>query len=319
MGQLIKLQDYISRYEQDIFLYPSRYVRLKKQRWAQLFDAWENNDGRFFGPEPGQAEDDWKLEEKQPLSEKIKGIFSLKRKSEEAEQLPVPEKAVEEKLDFDPQFASRPDTADELKQQFLDQLFKFQMKWASSTIMEKSFVQRSFFYDPELRFLLQRFPDTYLLLYKPVFRLKKAPVEAESVFITPTGAYCLSFMEEDEQAVFIGSKEHFWLKRTGKEEKKILNPLIALDRTEKIVKSIFQMYEIDFPVHKVLVSRKGYFDYPNVPYGVELIEKRGFEEWFEAMRKNTSPIKHIQLKSAQLLLQYCQTTCVKRPEWGEAE
>lgn len=171
MGQLIKLQDYISRYEQDIFLYPSRYVRLKKQRWAQLLDAWENNDGRFFGPEPGQAEDDWKLEEKQPLSERIKGIFSLKRKSEDAE--PVPEKAVEEKLDFDPQFASRPDTADELKQQFLDQLFRFQMKWASSTIMEKSFVQRSFFYDPELRFLLQRFPDTYLLLYKPVFRLKK--------------------------------------------------------------------------------------------------------------------------------------------------
>lgn len=29
MGQLIKLQDYVSRYQQDIFVYPSRFVRLK--------------------------------------------------------------------------------------------------------------------------------------------------------------------------------------------------------------------------------------------------------------------------------------------------
>ena len=30
MGQLIKLQDYVSRYEQNIFHYPSRFVLLKK-------------------------------------------------------------------------------------------------------------------------------------------------------------------------------------------------------------------------------------------------------------------------------------------------
>ncbi|KHF29248.1 hypothetical protein LR68_02036 [Anoxybacillus sp. BCO1] len=30
MGQLIKLQDYISRYELDIYHYPSEFIRLKK-------------------------------------------------------------------------------------------------------------------------------------------------------------------------------------------------------------------------------------------------------------------------------------------------
>ena len=37
MGQLIKLQNYTSRYEQNIFHYPSRFVMLKKQQW----DRWQ--------------------------------------------------------------------------------------------------------------------------------------------------------------------------------------------------------------------------------------------------------------------------------------
>ncbi|WP_413229413.1 hypothetical protein [Heyndrickxia sporothermodurans] len=42
MGQLIKLQDYISRYEMDPFRYPAQYVRLKKQQWQKLKLDWEN-------------------------------------------------------------------------------------------------------------------------------------------------------------------------------------------------------------------------------------------------------------------------------------
>ena len=33
------------------------------------------------------------------------------------------------------------------------------------------------------------------------------------------------------------------------------------------------------------------------------------------MRKNSSPLKHQQLKSAQALLDYCQTTSIRRIEW----
>ena len=41
MGQLIKLQNYTSRYEQNIFHYPSRFVMLKKQQW----DKWQRELG----------------------------------------------------------------------------------------------------------------------------------------------------------------------------------------------------------------------------------------------------------------------------------
>ncbi len=40
MAQLIKLQDYVSRYEQDIYRYPSQFIKLKKQQWDKLKAAY---------------------------------------------------------------------------------------------------------------------------------------------------------------------------------------------------------------------------------------------------------------------------------------
>lgn len=325
MGQLIKLQDYVSRYEQNIYLYPSRYVRLKKQHWGKLKVAWEHNDDSLFAEQflPPQETYDWLEEDKQPLIDKLKGF--LKRSKKEIEEVEVnkseleksadEENAEEINLDFQTTFSYRPDNQAELKQQFLDQILRFQMKWASSTLTEKSFVDKSFYYDERLKYLLQRFPDTYLVLYSPLFLLKKAPVEVDTIILTPTGAWCITFLEEEDLSVFTGSKERFWVKRWKGEEKKVLNPLLALNRTGKIVQQIFQMHDIDLPIHKAVLCRNGYIDYPAVPFDIKLVEKRNHEEWFKSMRTLSSPLKHVQLKGAQALLQYCQTTSLRRLEW----
>ncbi len=41
MAQLVKLQDYISRYEKDIYHYPAQYIRLKNENWKKLLQTWE--------------------------------------------------------------------------------------------------------------------------------------------------------------------------------------------------------------------------------------------------------------------------------------
>ncbi|MBS4191685.1 NERD domain-containing protein [Bacillus sp. FJAT-49705] len=325
MGQLIKIQDYVSRYEQNIYLYPSRYVRLKKQQWGKLKSAWENNDPSFFMDQYQANQDttDWFIEEKQPFMNKLKGFLKIGKNEIDEEEmiLEEPEKSEDEEddeevnFDFKTNFTYRPDSIEELKHQFLDQLFSFQMKWASSTLTEKSFVERKYYYDERLKYFLQRFPDTYLVLYFPLFLLKKAPVEVETIILGPTGVWCISFLESEDLAVFIGSKERFWLKRGKGKEKKVLNPLPALNRTGKIVQQIFQMNEIDLPIHKIVLSRNGYIDYPALPFDVQLIEKRNYEEWFNSMRNLSSPLKHNQLKGAQALLQFCQTTSIRRLEW----
>ncbi|NKE08221.1 NERD domain-containing protein [Mesobacillus selenatarsenatis] len=312
MAQLIKLQDYVSRYAQDIYLYPSRYVRLKKKQWEGIKAKWEN------GPEEPIGNLIDSQQEEQPNTNILHKLKSMVRHQE-----PVREDAPQELEDQDDMMddgsldsISNLKSIEELKQHFLDGLLPFQLKWASSTLTERSFIAKEFVNDPTLKFLLQRFPDTFLILYKPIFLLKKAPVEAELIIITPAAAMCISFIEAEEDAAFVGSKDRFWIKKTRNKEKKILNPLIALNRTDKIVKTLFDMYGVDLPVQKLLISRNGFIDYPLPPYGVQFIEKRNFEEWFMTLRGMKSPLKHMQLKAAQVLLQYGQTTSVRRLEWG---
>jgi hypothetical protein len=317
MGQLIKLQDYVSRYEQNIFLYPSRFVRLKRQQWERLKDIWENGDGNN---ENNQHDFSFLLEdEKQPIIDKIKGIFRKKPKEHDKDHEPMgvdrDNQQEDEGLKFTVSLPFRPASIDELKQQFLDQLFRFQLKWASSTLTEKSIVDHKYFFDEKLKFFLQRFPDTFLVLYHPVFQLKEAAVELETIMLTPTDVWCMTFLEEENHAVFIGSKNRFWVKRYENTEKKMLNPLLALNRTEKIIQKLFHLHDIDLPVHKAVLSRNGYIDYPEAPYDVRLVEKRNFDEWFTMMRKLRSPLKHNQLKAAKILLEYSQTTSMRRMEW----
>ncbi|SFB17983.1 hypothetical protein SAMN04488577_1434 [Bacillus sp. cl95] len=325
MGQLIKLQDFISRYEQNIFSYPGRFVRLKVQQWERTKENWETEgidaSNLSISPTSSPIEEE---KQKQPLLGKIMGMLG-RNQNEEVELPPVVVETGaegdpdESSLQFSANILTKPSNLDELKLQFLEQLFKFQMKWASSTLSEKSFLDSSYYHDENLKFFLQRFPDTFLFLYRPVFLLKKAPIEAEIIMLTPTEAWCITFIEREDSAVFVGSNDRFWLKRNKNQEQKVLNPLMALNRTEKIVKKIFQLDGIELPIHKLVLSRNGYIDFPNAPLGTEFVEKRNFETWFQRMRLLKSPLKHMQLKGAQSLLRYCQTTSVRRLEWEVSE
>ncbi|WP_210364874.1 NERD domain-containing protein [Bacillus sp. REN3] len=313
MAQLIKLQDYVSRYAQDIYLYPSRFVRLKQQQWDGMKDKWEQ--GKV---EQADAASNFEQKEGQSVGilKKLKGKLRKSNELQKPEADPFPngsaESLMEEVIGGIP---GNIKSVEQLKQYFLNELMPFQLKWASSTLTETSFIDKDFTRDRTLKFLLQRFPDTFLILYKPIFLLKKAPVEAELIIVTPAAAICISFLEEEADAVFVGSKERFWVKKTKHRQKKVLNPLIALNRTGKIVKSLFDMHGVELPVQKLLLSRNGFIDYPQPPYGIQFIEKRNFESWFKELRRMKSPLKHTQLKAAQVLLQYCQTTAVRRLEW----
>lgn len=109
---------------------------------------------------------------------------------------------------------------------------------------------------------------------------------------------CISFIEAEEDAAYVGSKERFWIKKTRNKEKKILNPLIALNRTEKIVKTLFDMYGVDLPVQKLLISRNGFFDYPLQPYGVQFNWKTQFRGMVHDPERNEISIEAYAIKSS---------------------
>lgn len=316
MGQLIKLQDYISRYEQDIYRYPTQFVRLKQQQWEKLKAAYLAGDLEqiFSRTAEENPDQEWMPENKPGIMDRVKGIFSRTEKKEDVLADEGPEDAYDNF--FSLQIPSNVGSLEELKQNYLNQLLRFQMRWGSSTILEKSFVDQSFFLDERLRFFLQRFPDTFLLLYKPVFLLKNAPVEVDVILLSPTDAWCLTFLEAEEDAAFTGSNERFWLKRHHlHENKKVLNPMLSVNRMEKIAAQLFSLYDVRLPIKKAILSRNGYIDYPLAPFDVTLLDKRTFPEWFQKMRHLPSPLKHQQLKAAQAMLDYCQTTSSRRLEW----
>ncbi|MGM9927117.1 MAG: NERD domain-containing protein [Bacillus sp. (in: firmicutes)] len=308
MGQLLKLQDYVSRYEQDVYRYPTQYVRLKKQKWSNLHQLFV--EGKLYELYVDEQEESW-IPEKVTLFDKLKKV--MRKKEEEETVQHEPQK--QEELRFT--FQVIPKTEEELKQAFLNQLFLFQMKWATSTIRERSFVDYSYYDDERLKFLLQRFPDTFLAMYQPVFQWKKAPVEAETIILTPTAAWCVSFLEEEEETVYVGNREKFWTMRHHKHgESKVLNPHIALQRTEWLMKQIFSLYDVELPIKKAIISRNGYIDSIGA-FDLYILDKKTFPQWHQSMRNLSSPLKHQQLKAAEALLDYSQTTSTMRAEWRE--
>lgn len=295
MAQLIKLQNYITRYEWDIYRYPSQFIRMKQDNWNRILHLWSNHE-----PLTGNVE-----EEDIPKESKWKTL--LKRKVQDE---PVVEGEKETAI---------PKSEEELKHYFLEHLLPFQMKWATSTISNVSFVDKKYYSDMTLQYFLKRFPDTYLLMYYPIFELRNAPIEAEIILISPVGIEVIYLLEDHLDTVITASDDRSWTHEYDNKQTKRLSPMFALKRSEKIIKGILEKHDINFPIEKIVLSRTNVINYLSEPYQTRVVGKQEYEKWFQEKRSLISPLKGSQLKAAEALLKHCQSSYVKRPEWEEDE
>ncbi|WP_342510476.1 NERD domain-containing protein [Sporosarcina sp. FSL K6-1522] len=309
MAQLVKLLDYVSRYENDLSHYPTQYIRLKRYQWDRLKLQWENGADHLMEWQQSEEEAAEQPEEGKWFSPFFR-LFGRRKEAVEEEELE--EDNEEEVFEFTPHMTYSPSSLDQLRKHYLDQLFHFQIKWASSTLLDKSKVDPRFLRDSLLRSFAQQLPDNYLLFYYPILLLKKAPVELDIIIVTPVECMCITVLEQEEVAAFVGSGERFWMKKVGESESKLLNPLISLNRMSTIVSGLFKAQDIDFPVKKYLISRNGYIDYPGSPYDVKIVDRRSYEEWFSVLQKLPVPMKSTQFKAAQALLEVGETTAMSQ-------
>lgn len=313
MAQLIKIQDYLSRYERDLYHYSSQFTRVKQHNWEKAKDYFYN------GEEEVQLDDIDESPTSEPsLFRKVKSFFKKDEVAETDKECMEVEIEKEAEENFDAEnltaFVTEPKSLQDLKVLFLENVFQMQMRWATSTLFELSNADKRYFYDEKLQYFLKSFPDTFLLMYKPVFLVKKAPVEAEVILITPTETICIAMVEGKNGSVFQYSKENFWTELIGKDKKKVLNPVLGLNRTEQLVKSLYQSHNIDRPIRKILLSRNGFFDSPTEPYQIDFIDKRNYEEWFYNLRRLSAPLKFNQLQAAEALLKHSQSIYFDRSE-----
>ena len=296
MAQLIKLNDYISRYEWNIYRYPTQFIRLKQDNWKKLYQMWMD-----------QKEDEEALSapEEEPLSFWSKLKTRIKRDNETEIEEPLTKEEI------------LPLSEEGLKYYFLDKLYPFQLKWATSTVTDVSFINPGYYHDSTLKFFLQRFPDIYLVMYNPVFQIKKAVIDGEIIGISPIGIEIMSLLETKPHQSIIADGERTWVIQGDSEERTMINPLISLKRTEQIINNILLLEDIEFPIQKSVISRTNQIMFTREPYRTNLIDSSSFEKWFQNKRKLLSPLKNQQLKVAELLLKHCATTSVKRPEWED--
>lgn len=312
MAQLVKLADYISRYENDLARYPTQFIRLKRYQWKRIKNQWEHGVD-LYGEQAATFSED-----AQQSSKWYTLLFKKWRKRTDGElthEPAVSEEGVEDRdndMDFQASISSQPSNVEQLKKAYRDQLFQFQLKWASSTLHDRSRVDPKYYSDPLLKQLTLRLPDSFLLLYYPIVKVNKAPVELDIILLAPTTCYCITVLEDERMAAYIGSGERFWLKKFGEEEVKVLNPTIALSRMEKVVSSFFRAAKVEIPIKKLIVSRNGYIDYPGTPFEVTTIDRKTYDQWLTRLCSNPSPMKHTQFKAAQAILDHAQTTAMSR-------
>ena len=316
MAQLIKLQDFISRYETDIYRYPSQFIRLKKERWEKINASLDDQPPKFSDSTFFEGFEDF---DQNWLEPEIKGLFGTikswlkktKRSVEDVNEFETPFR------EFDQLSADRKKTKEEIKQEFLNELFRFQINWASSTIRDYSYVDKKIYEDEILKYFLQHFPDNYLLLYKPTLLVKKAPIELEIILISPVTTFCITIIENDDMSVFKTDRGNYWSELIRDQEIKRINPMLSLNRAESLIKGYYKHYEVEMPVQKIVLSRTGYIEGEYEPSNTLLIDKRNYSEWYTKLRRLPSPIKFVQLKGAKILLRHSQSTYVRRYEWEQ--
>ncbi|SFG55453.1 hypothetical protein SAMN05216353_15512 [Halobacillus alkaliphilus] len=300
MGQLIKLEDYISRYETDIFQYPRQFIELKKENWSKTKRAFEQ--GRLEKKDEEESEP-----EKKPKRGWRRLLFRFREDEKHEKEINIENET------------SPPETIQDVKQKFLDQLISFQLKWASTTLQEKSFLDRTYQDDEKLKFFLQRFPDTYFIMYHPVVKVRNATMESEIILIGPLGIEIIYYLHLPGAENIMPSSDHSWNALYKERNSKVINPLLSLKRTETFVKSVLKTYGIDFPLRKVVLAPDLTFQSFQEPYDTDFVDKQRYEEWMYNKRNITSPLKHKQLKTAEALLKHCQTTSFNRPAWDTEE
>lgn len=308
MAQLVKLLDYVSRYENDLTRYPNQFLRLKQYQWNRLKIQWETG-----GMEVNSGEKTDSIEDKEGDKKGFTSFLRFFKGNKEAVEEASPiEEEEESDFDFNPNLIYQPNSTEQLRKYYLDQLFHFQIKWASSTLMDKSRVAPKYMRDSLLRSFLQELPDSYLLFYEPILKLQNAPIELDIILITPVECMCITVVEAEDLAAFSDVDNRFWMKRIGDDEVKVLNPLISLNRMTQIVSRLFKEKGIEFPIRKYLISRNGYIDYPMGGFDLDIIDRRSYKDWFDSLGKLSTPLKFAQFRAAQSILDVGQTTAMSR-------
>ncbi|GAK12984.1 LOW QUALITY PROTEIN: hypothetical protein JCM19039_2794 [Geomicrobium sp. JCM 19039] len=291
MVHLIKIHDYVSRYENDIHRYPNQFTRLKREKWEKMKKNWQQANAG------GNVEEDW-FEDTSPKF--FRQPFQRLKKSNK-------EKKSGRVVTEEPDQVYANKTIEQLKKMFHYDVFQTQLNWASSSLFGESYLESKYRFDTRLRQLIQDIPDNFLLLYHPVLRVQRAEVQLDVILLSPTEVYVVNFLEMENNAVVRASNERFW-PVVGKYAKaQLLNPMIAQERSFSIIRSILQKEEIHPNISTLLIAPDGILMII-MHVRTKKVDRANYSRWLSTLQAHRSPLKKQQIDVARALLKYSKTS-----------
>lgn len=152
------------------------------------------------------------------------------------------------------------------------------------------------------RKMLMEWNDQHFFMYRPVVEWNGASVELSHIMIGPSHLYLIEWLDGDRSIYHI-AKQKTWIHQPLKgENKKVVNPLIALSRTEEIVRQLLPEYK--GVIQRVTVTPNGYFD--NIPESstTRFISRSGYDQWIKQVNGRAPIVKAQQIRDTAKLLEH---------------
>lgn len=158
----------------------------------------------------------------------------------------------------------------------------------------------AFLRDFGYRNMLTEWNEHHFFMFRPVVRWNGATVELSHLIIGPSHLYIVEWLEGDRSIYHI-SKEKTWIHQPLKgENNRVVNPLIALTRTEEIVRLFLPSY--DGVLQKVTVAPNGYFDHVPTSSTTQFISRSDYDQWLKQVNGRAPIVKAQQIRDVATLL-----------------
>src|SRR5699024_6884308 len=159
--------------------------------------------------------------------------------------------------------------------------YPFQLKWATSSLSYVSFMDQQFNYDKNLKYFLQRFPDNYLLMYYPIFNIKKAPIDGDLILITPVQINIIYLLDDYAYDNIVVADERSWIAEIDRQQSRFLIANHAVTRTEQIINRILKQKDLSYSIKKTVIANNNNLIIHQAPYNIEIVGKFEHAKWFK--------------------------------------
>jgi len=261
----IKIFDVISKYERDMLDQYNRYLEYVESDTARILRLQENN--RLVSPEVIKMDNPW---------------WKFWRRTEriELEPIPLSEQQVQELL---------------TKRRHIQKL-----QFACEGAREADLPHLAFLRDYAYRCMRTEWNERHFCLYRPVVEWNGATVELCHVIVGPSHLYLVEWLEGDRSIYHI-SKEKTWIHQPLKgENTRVINPLIALSRSEELIRQILPNY--DGVIQRVVVAPNAYFDHLPEQRTTAFIGRGEYAQWMKQVNGRAPIVKAQQIRDMATLL-----------------